>query len=273
MLVTRPLGDAQAWCEQFQKGGYEVLQLPLIEIAPVADLQELQSAWLRIASFDAVMFVSGNAVIHFFAAKPALVQFPAGQGRCVTRAWGTGPGTLRALLASGVNSDCIDTPDMSAAQFDSEALWGVLKTQVTATTRVLIVRGTTIRPQDRLGDGCDASRLLVVAEGRDWLAQRLADCGCAVEIVVAYQRTSPTFTPAQESLAKRAAINGTVWVLSSSEAINNLVAAFPGHTWEKARAVATHMRIAQSARQAGFGVVCESRPSFDSVVASIESMG
>ncbi|MGE3348297.1 MAG: uroporphyrinogen-III synthase, partial [Ramlibacter sp.] len=39
----------------------------------------------------------------------------------------------------------------------------------------------------------------------------------------------------------------------------------------RARAVATHPRIAQAAREAGFGVVCESRPALADVVASIES--
>ena len=273
MLVTRPLGDAQAWCERFRKVGFDVLQLPLIEIAPVTNLRELESAWLRISSFDAVMFVSGNAVLHFFAAKPALVQFAANQGRCVTRAWATGPGTQQALLAAGVNPGCIDTPDISAAQFDSEALWEVVMPQVTAQTRVLIVRGASTRPPDQPTDGFGSDKRAVAADGRDWLAQRLAQCACAVEILVAYQRTAPAFTPAQKSLVKRAALDRTVWVLSSSEAVNNLATAFPGQTWENARAVATHARIALSARQAGFGVVCESRPSFDSVVASIESMG
>jgi uroporphyrinogen-III synthase len=35
--------------------------------------------------------------------------------------------------------------------------------------------------------------------------------------------------------------------------------------------VATHPRIAQAARDAGFGAVLEARPTLDDVVASIES--
>ena len=37
------------------------------------------------------------------------------------------------------------------------------------------------------------------------------------------------------------------------------------------RALATHPRIAQAARDAGFSVVSESRPGMDDLVASIES--
>jgi uroporphyrinogen-III synthase len=46
----------------------------------------------------------------------------------------------------------------------------------------------------------------------------------------------------------------------------------PAQTWESARAVTTHPRIAKAARSAGFGVVWESRPTLDAVVASIESV-
>ena len=272
MLVTRPVGDAQGWVNQLEAAGLEVLQLPLIEITPVSDLRELESAWHRISGFDAVMFVSGNAVAHFFAVEPNRAHFFSDQGPGHTRAWGTGPGTRQALLAEGVNPSRIDTPSLGAEQFDSEALWEVVVQQVTSQSKVLIVRGTSARTNDWPGTGSAATGCTVAATGRDWLAQRLADCGCRVETAIAYQRVPPAFTFAQENLAQRAAVDGTVWVFSSSEAVGNLVAAFPAQPWRKARAIATHPRIAQCARQAGFGVVCESRPSFDSVLASIESL-
>jgi uroporphyrinogen-III synthase len=62
-----------------------------------------------------------------------------------------------------------------------------------------------------------------------------------------------------------------VWLFSSSEAVANLRALLPDQSWQQARAVATHPRIAQAARDAGFAVVCESRPALADVVASIES--
>ena len=272
MLVTRPIGDAQGWVDQFQGAGFDVLNLPLIEIAPVTDQGELESAWRRISGFDAVMFVSGNAVSHFFAARPTQVPLQFDQLAGGMRAWGTGPGTQRALLAAGVIPSRIDAPGLSAQQFDSQALWDLVRHQVIAQSKALIVRGTTLQTAGQPDLGSAAAACAVAAEGRDWLAQRLLDCGCAVEIVIAYQRIPPAFTSAQESLVHQAASDGTVWVLSSSEAVNNLAAAFPRQPWEKARAVATHPRIAQCARRVGFGVVCESRPAFDSVVASIESM-
>jgi uroporphyrinogen-III synthase len=66
--------------------------------------------------------------------------------------------------------------------------------------------------------------------------------------------------------------DGSIWLFSSSEAVANLVASLPGQSFGQARAVATHPRIAQAAREAGFGCVLKTRPTLDDVVASIESL-
>ena len=78
---------------------------------------------------------------------------------------------------------------------------------------------------------------------------------------------------AERDAATQAATDGSVWLFSSSEAIGNLVAACPGQDWGRAKAVVTHARIAQAAREAGFPVVCESRPTLAALMASIESLG
>ena len=46
----------------------------------------------------------------------------------------------------------------------------------------------------------------------------------------------------------------------------------PGADFTHAHALATHPRIAQAARETGFGVVHESPPRLDDVVASIKSL-
>ncbi|MFS2055745.1 uroporphyrinogen-III synthase, partial [Variovorax sp. CT11-76] len=46
----------------------------------------------------------------------------------------------------------------------------------------------------------------------------------------------------------------------------------PATDWRAARAIATHPRIAQAARGAGFGTVRESAPLLEALVASIESL-
>ncbi|MBP6754280.1 MAG: uroporphyrinogen-III synthase, partial [Alicycliphilus sp.] len=108
--------------------------------------------------------------------------------------------------------------------------------------------------------------------GRDWLAQQITAAGGRVDFVVAYTRGAPDWTEAQRTQARTAASDGALWLLSSSQALDNLRAALPGQAWDQALALATHPRIAQAARALGFASVHECRPALTDVAASIESM-
>jgi uroporphyrinogen-III synthase len=167
-------------------------------------------------------------------------------------------------LRAGVEPAFIDSPDGQAGQFDSEALWNVVEQQIRPGFQVLIVRGAEAH------DGTAVDALEGV--GRDWFARQVQDAGGSVEFLVSYQRRSPLLSQADMALMRSAAVDGSVWLFSSSQAITNLCARSPLLRWTKARAVATHPRIAQAARDAGFGVVCESRPVMAAVAASIESL-
>lgn len=251
VIVTRPASEAGRWVDALRKRGFDARSLPLMGIAPVADPGALQAAWRSLARMRAVMFVSGNAARHFLAHGPAGQAWPA-----TTRAWAPGPGTRQALVEAGVDAGLIDSPPPSAAQFDSETLWQQVAPQVRPGDRALIVRG---------GDAAGTS------SGRDWLADQLGAAGAYVDLVVAYRRQAPEFNDAQLQEAREAAAAGDVWLFSSSQAIAHLRSALPQQDWSRARAVATHPRIADAARRAGFGVVCESRPAMDAVVAALES--
>ena len=273
VVVTRPESDAQSWVEGLQDAGFEPLLLPLIGIDPVEETVPLQQAWLSLAGYFAVMFVSGNAVKHFFASKPPLSPVFITQKAIKTRAWATGPGTTRMLLRCGADASLVDAPALDADQFDSEALWASVRHQVQPGMRVLIVRGaqTAGRLAPAVAEG--GNDLAAMGAGRNWFARQLSEAGVHVDFVVAYQRSASPLSAQQQTTARAAAADGSVWLFSSSEAIANLAAGLPGQSWQAARAVATHPRIAVNARRLGFGVVCESRPLLASVVASIESMG
>ena len=278
VVVTRPESDAQNWVQGLHAAGFEPLLLPLIGIAPAHETVPLQQAWLGLGDYAAVMFVSGNAVKHFFLSKPSLAPVFSAHSAIKTRAWATGPGTVRVLLQAGVHASLLDSPPLEAGQFDSEALWAVVHGQVQPDVRVLIVRGgdSVIRsdPAGLAGAaGAGGSNPMGLGKGRDWLAGQLAHAGAQVDVVVAYQRCAPELSVQQQRQACTAAADGSVWLFSSSEAIANLAAWVPGQGWQHARAVATHPRIAANARKLGFGVVCESRPLLASVLVSIESMG
>jgi uroporphyrinogen-III synthase len=269
VIVTRPAREAAAWVQSLSQAGLHAVTLPLIDILPVDDPSPVHQTWSGLHGYAAVMFVSANAVLGFFASKSATDQWVIAQSAIKNiahqRAWATGPGTVQALQQAGVPAELIDAPPPEAAQFDSEALWQRVGSGVQAGQRVLIVRGSDGQAvRDAQGNS--------VGVGRDWLSARLTQAGVVVDFVVAYQRACPQLDQPQQQLAHSAARDGSVWLFSSSEAIANLRVNLSSQDWSAARAVATHARIVAAAKAAGFGVVCESRPTLADIVGSIESM-
>lgn len=293
VIVTRPAQDAAGWVEQLQSQGVNALALPLIEIAAAsskADVLALQTARQNLANYAACMFVSGNAVEHFFKhfshhlvpfaqlnraqADPEIIANSLLQSQTRTRFLAPGPGTALALRTAGVPADLIDCPPPDAAQFDSAALWAVVGLRDWRGARVLLVRGHTDEPPGS-ADALHAA-LTDAAPPRDWLTQKWLAAGAQVDVVNVYERRAPGLTPEQLDLARAAACDGSVWLFSSSEAVLNLVGneSLAGNDWSAARAIATHPRIVQTVQAAGWGAVAASRPSLPEIVQvwrSIES--
>ena len=276
VIVTRPETDAQAWLDAIQKAGHEAVYLPLIEIGPAPDTQAVDLAWQQWPRWQAVMFVSAQAVRMFFAQRP----MQAGP-----RFWATGPGTRQALIEAGVAANAIDVPNADSAQFDSEALWQVVSPSLKKQVPVLIVRGNedsldsnptlTANAHANANANSNPSNNQPVnpqGVGRDWLAQQIIHAGASVEFVVAYSRRPPQWSAPQLEIAKQAAFDGSVWCFSSSQAVLHLQAQLPNVQWNKACCVATHARIAQTARDVGFVHVVQTRPVLSDVLASLESL-
>jgi uroporphyrinogen-III synthase len=266
-IVTRPGQEADAWAAQIKRNGIEAVALPMIEIVAVPDCSQLAQAWKDLAKYDALMFVSSNAASHFFAARPTEIVSPWVSASKAPRAWVTGPGSRAALLAQGVPANHIDMPAPTAQSLDSEALWLQVEAQIKTGTRILIVRG------DKASEAADAPAPgSPSGQGRDWLAVQLQARGAQVDYVVADARRPPQWTADQRAIALQSLQGHDVWVWSSAEALGNLLAAFPGQSWGGAKAVATHTRIAQAARLAGFGKVALAKPGLAALCASIESL-
>lgn len=257
VIVTRPEREAQRWVRDFSAHGLDAVALPLIQIGPVADTAALVQAWQHLSDYVGVMFVSANAVDHFFASKPPGVSSFMAQTTSKTKVWAPGPGTAHALLRAGVAVERLDTPAPEAGQFDSEALWQVMGVQVRHGGRVLVVRG-----QDAKGSAGQGT-------GRAWFANRVAQAGGQTDFVVAYQRGAPEWHAQELECARQATRDASIWLFSSSEAVTHLCALLPQQSWRQARALATHPRIVQAAQKAGFGVVRESRPTLPDVMASL----
>lgn len=270
VLVTRPAQDAGRWIDPLRAHGFDAIALPLLAIEPAGEAARhaLRLHWTRAGDYRALMFVSAAAVEHFFMEKQAPSPVPVGQSAInliakerykdgLPRCWATGPGTVAALRRRGVAESRIDAPAADVERFDSESLWALVQGQLGLGERVLIVRG---------GDANDQPT------GRGWLARQIEAVGAVCEQAVAYRRLAPRFSERDRQLAEAAACDGTVWLFSSSEAIDNLRRWLPAVAWRQACAVVTHPRIAQAAQGAGFGRVRASAPTREALVASIESL-
>jgi uroporphyrinogen-III synthase len=230
VIVTRPAAQAREWVPRLRALGVDAVSLPLLGIEPAPEPESVRGAWTQLPGTALVMFVSANAVSGFFDARPPGIDWPPD-----ATAGSTGPGTSAALRAAGVPDPQIAEPD-PAGPFDTEALWRRIAHRAWAGRRVLVVRG----------EG-----------GRDWLAEQLRQAGAEVGFVAAYRRVAPELQGDALRLVQAAAAEPAAhcWHFSSSEAIENLLRACPQADWSGSRAMATHARIGETARRAGFGRV------------------
>lgn len=230
VIVTRPAAQARDWLPRLQALGVDAVSVPLIGIAPASDPQVVQRAWAELGAVSLVMFVSANAVAHFFALRPDGQSWPA-----ALWAGSTGPGTSAALRAAGIAGSHIAEP-AAGGPFDTESLWERIRGWAWAGKRVLVVRGE---------------------DGRDWLAEQLRAAGAEVAFLAAYRRVAPLLDDRETGVLQEATGHPAAhcWHFSSSESIERLLQICPGADWAAARALATHPRIAEAARRAGFGEV------------------
>jgi uroporphyrinogen-III synthase len=251
VVVTRPQPQADEWVARLEALGQAARALPLMRIERVAAFDEgVVRTWMVLSRYRLVMFVSPNAVLAFFAVRPAGARWPD-----ATLAGATGPGTVAALRAQGVAAASTVAPPMDAATFDAESLWThALAGRDWAGQSVLVVRGE---------------------DGRDWLADTLGRAGASVSCLAAYRRGPPVWPGAlHDTLVAVAAQPARhVWLFSSSQCIAHLLApdapAADPALRVAVRAVpvlATHPRIAETARLGGFQQVMPVTPDPVSVV-------
>jgi uroporphyrinogen-III synthase len=254
VVVTRPQPQADEWVARLEALGQAARALPLMRIERAAAFDEgVARTWLVLSRHRLVMFVSPNAVLAFFAARPAGLRWPG-----TTLAGATGPGTVAALRSEGVDPSCIVSPPMDAVTFDAESLWIHALAQHDWTGQsVLVVRGE---------------------DGRDWLADTLGRAGASVACLAAYRRGPPlwpgTLGEALAVVAGQPARH--VWLFSSSQCIAHLLAPDGPAADAALRAavlavpvLATHPRIADTARCGGFRQVVPVTPDPAAVVQAV----
>ncbi|WP_343050010.1 fused uroporphyrinogen-III synthase HemD/membrane protein HemX [Burkholderia guangdongensis] len=262
-VLTRPDGQSAALASQLADAGCDVLEFPLIDIAPLDDPAPLAAALASLADCALVIFVSPNAIDRAFAQFGAIWPnaLPVGV---------VGPGSVAALARHGVAAPAyrVIAPqapaDGSPPHYDSEHLYASIDAAfggiaALAGKRVLIVRG----------DG-----------GREWLADKLREAGADVALVAAYRRVVPE--PRIGAWQRVHALLGGephAWLVTSSEGMRNLHELAQAHLTEaeidalkRAPLVTPHPRIAQTARALGFDRITLTGAGDERIVRAFRTM-
>lgn len=275
VVVTRPAGQSRQLTEALQGAGLDVLGLPLLAIAPAEDDAPLRAALGRLDQFALVVFVSPNAVTHALDALALQQGSAAAQWPEQVTIAVVGPASVAALAERGIAAPRHRVIAPAGAQsasgeahhdngaepgerrFDSEALWAQLDSAALAGRQVLIVRGNG---------------------GRDWLGDRLREAGADVLAVEAYRRSCPEPGTMQWQAIRDALRPGAAphaWLLTSSEAVRNLVALAEANlndaeqrALRDMQCIVPHARIAEQADALGFRHVQLAAPGDDGLLAA-----
>lgn len=179
--MTRPRTQAAPLSRRLASLGAEIVSAPLIKTVPPASWAPLEACLERLASYDAAIFSSANAVEAFFRHAKRRLVVPA---LAPAKVYAVGPATAHALAAHGWKSEPL--PEA----FNGAAL----------ARRLGRVKG---------------KRILVPrsAIGREDLPRLLKTAGAVLDLPIVY-RTVPD--PAGTKALKRAAKAGFDWATFAS---------------------------------------------------------
>ncbi len=241
VLITRPRSQSGPFAEALRAAGFETVFLPVIEIKPVDDLAELDSAIRRLYTYDWIVFGSVNAVEVTFDHVKAWDEITSpGKPRVAA----IGRKTAEALRARGVETDFV--PD----EYIAEAIMPGLGE----------VRGKRI--------------LLPRAEiARDILPAAIRKAGGTADEITVY-RTLPVEPDPEGLAALRAGVD--VVTLTSPSTVDNFVEVarrngldpldLPGRPWFICIGPVTE----QAAREQGLGrLIVASDHTTDGMVAAL----
>lgn len=246
-VITRPNPQAQTWLNAFLSQGINALHFPLLQVEPILPNATLTQAHARLPQWSWIMFVSGNAVSHFFSglSKERVNNWPNH-----LRVGAAGQSTAKALLEAGIPPELIDQPQDQRHQ-DTEHLWEHISHRNWQKAQVLLVRGKN-------ADGHRAER--------DWLMQRLQQAGACVEALPVYYRRAPLWTKQQIAWVNSQQAQQACWILTSAQSLDYL----PAHDWSKAIALVTHTRIGKAAKTAGFDKIIYTQPQLQVALDSVQ---
>lgn len=219
VLVTRPAHQADALCALIEAGGGRAVRFPTLEIREPRDPAAAKALLHDADSFDALLFVSANAVERAVPHLPARPRAAIGA---------VGEATARALRTHGLVPAILPV-----GPSDSEGLLAAPALAEVRGRRVLIIRG----------EG-----------GRPLLGNQLVARGAEVRYAEVYRRALPALDAGP--LVARWRDEVQVVIATSREVLDNLVALLGTAGLERLREtplVVVSERLATHARALGIG--------------------
>ncbi|MGH9714675.1 MAG: uroporphyrinogen-III synthase [Candidatus Acidiferrales bacterium] len=189
IVITRAAEQAREMIGALETLGAEVLLMPTVEFAPPEDWQKLDAKLRKLDGFDAILFLSRNAVRYIFERCRELgIKCEALQSKkCMIAA--VGQGTAQAIESEGFRVDYV------AKNQSGESLVSELGGRV-AGRKVLLPRS------DR---------------GDERLSKALRDAGANVTELVAYRTGAPEeVDPGMLSLVREAKVDAIVFASPSA---------------------------------------------------------
>ena len=239
VLVTRPLGGAaNTLCAAVEAAGYRAYSQPLIELSALSQLPPVQRHMvLDLDQYQHIIFISANAVrFGMDVVTDHWPQLPLG-----INWYAVGTATARGLEAFDIHAV---TP---GSDMSSEGLLALPYLRNVEGQRVLIVKG----------EG-----------GRHTLRTELLHRGALVDELACYRRGLPELPPGY--LAGRLEQwDIDVILLSSGEGLANLLLLLSPAETTKLKAIGLIVpseRVAQMAREAGFGQVVTAENASDAAM-------
>lgn len=224
VLLTRPARQSEGIVAAIERSGGKVCQLPLLEIEPLNDPEELEIVKQKILNLDRyskAIFISTNAaelglqwIDRYWPQLPADLE-----------AFAVGPGTAAVLRRMSWPVHC------SERGVTSEDLLALPPLRQVQGERIALFRGKG---------------------GRELLAETLRERGAEVDYLELYHRRTPDYTnDAADELISRDPVEAIV--ITSAQILDVLVHLFSDNAEVKTLPVIVpSQRVLEQARNAGF---------------------
>jgi uroporphyrinogen-III synthase len=198
IVITRPFAQAEPWAQRLQELGAKTHIIPLLEIIPVKEPEQIRAIQNCILDFDLyskAIFVSQNAVEHAFEwIENYWPQLPVG-----IDFFAVGEATAQQIAAQGVRVS--DLAQTQSGAMTSETLLQSPGLQNVAGEKIIIFRG--------LG-------------GRPHLGETLKARGAQVDYCELYERRLPANAAEQfASIMQEVNTKKFVVTIHSGEALEN----------------------------------------------------